>query len=107
MGTESGAPWFMLAMAGFIVLAYVVKEIDPKVVLPVSIIVGCFVGYDSSVNDFLILSRIFVFFPFYYAGILVSKNESLKSLLYLQTYKKRIFFRSGIGCVFYNMYAVY
>ena len=90
LGTGNGVSWFMLAMAAFIILAYVVKEIDPKVVLPVSIIAGCFAGYDSSVSDFLVLSRIIVFFPFYYAGILVSKNESLKSLLYLRTYKKRI-----------------
>ena len=76
LGTESGVPWFMLAMAAFIILAYVVKEIDPKVVLPVSIIAGCFAGYDSSVSDFLVLSRIIVFFPFYYVDLL-SKSSKL------------------------------
>ena len=91
LGVEGNIPWFMFAMAGFILISYIVKDCQPKLVLIVSIIVGCFVGYDKSINDFLVLSRIFVFFPFYYAGILVSNNEYLKSLLYLRTYQKMLF----------------
>ena len=90
LGIESGVPWFMYVMAGFTVLSYIVKECDPKIVLPVSVIVGCFVGYDESVNSFLALSRIFVFFPFYYMGIICKQNETLKSLLYFKTMKKKV-----------------
>lgn len=90
IGVEGGVPWFMLAMAAFTVMSYIVKDCNPKIVLPVSIIMGCFAGYDKSVNDFLVLSRIIVFFPFYYAGSIVRKNDVLKSTFYLRTKKKQI-----------------
>lgn len=90
LGVESGVPWFMYAMAGFTVLSCIVKDCDSKIVLPVSIIVGCFVGYDESVNSFLVLSRIFVFFPFYYMGIICKQTNVLNSFIHLKTKKKLI-----------------
>lgn len=68
-----------------------VKDINPRLVLIMTIIIGFFVGYDKNINDFLVLSRIIVFFPFYYLGILVRGNDSLKSLLYSYSVKKRVF----------------
>jgi fucose 4-O-acetylase-like acetyltransferase len=35
-----------------------------------SVILACLAGYDKNINSFLALSRVIVFFPFYYAGYL-------------------------------------
>lgn len=69
--SEHGVPWFMFALAAFLFLSYVVRKMDYKYILIMSVIVACFAGYDKSVGDFLILSRIFVFYPFYVLGILL------------------------------------
>ena len=91
LGIEGDIPWFMLALAAFTALAYIVKDINPELVFPISIIIGFFVGYDKSVNDFLVLSRIIVFFSFYYAGVIAGQNDAFKSLLYVRNNKKRLF----------------
>lgn len=67
--------WFMFAMAAFILFAYLLRNIDCKFVLLMSIIIGCIAGYDSSINDYLASSRILVYFPYYMAGILAHQNK--------------------------------
>lgn len=78
--SESGLPWYMFAMAAFIFLAYLLRNFNLKRIFFVSVIFACFAGYDQSVNDFLCLSRIIVYFPFYILGMLVNvdklKNEN-------------------------------
>ncbi len=68
--TEDGAPWFMLALAVFMLLSYALREVNAKYIFVFSLIIGCFAGYDSGIGDFLVLSRIFVFYPFYVLGII-------------------------------------
>ena len=72
--TESGLPWFMFALGIFIGIAYLLRDINRKYVLIVSVLIGSMVGYDNKIQDFLVLSRIFVYFPFYVAGIYVYEN---------------------------------
>lgn len=69
--SEDGAPWFMLALAVFALLSYVFRGIDSKYIFVFSLMIGCFAGYDSSIGDFLVLSRIFVFYPFYVMGTML------------------------------------
>lgn len=69
--TESGIPWFMFAMAAFSALAYFLRDLNPRVVLGLSVVLGLFVGYDSSIGDYLFLSRIVVFFPFFWLGVIL------------------------------------
>lgn len=66
--TESGSPWFMLAIFAFNLITAAVKDRSPKYVLAFSIALACFAGYDENINDFLALSRIIVFYPFFYLG---------------------------------------
>lgn len=47
----------------------------------ISLILGCFAGYDPYLGDELVLSRIFVFFPFYWAGYCAGRREEFKTLL--------------------------
>jgi len=74
--SDSQAPWYMFAMMVFILLAYVLRDINNKLfVLLLALGVGCCSGYDASIGDFLITSRIIVFFPFYYLGTLVPSEK--------------------------------
>ena len=65
---DTGIPWYMFAMAAFMIIAYLVKDLPVWFVLPISIMVACLAGYDEKIGSFLYLSRILVFFPFYYTG---------------------------------------
>ena len=65
---DTGIPWYMFAMAAFMVIAYLIKELPLWFVLPISILAACLAGYDENIGSFLYLSRIIVFFPFYYTG---------------------------------------
>jgi len=74
--TEVAAPWFMFAMIVFICLTYALRNINNKpFILLLAAILACFSGYDSSIGDFLVASRIIVFFPFYYLGVLFPKEK--------------------------------
>lgn len=83
--SDQSLPWFMFAMAGFIMITYFLKDIDDKFVFLVAIIIGCYSGYDKTVRDTLILSRILVFYPFYIAGVLAKKRN-----IFLWSNKKNI-----------------
>lgn len=65
---DTGIPWYMFAMAAFMIIAYIVRELPVWFVLPICIMAACLAGYDEQIGSFLYLSRIIVFFPFYYMG---------------------------------------
>ena len=77
--TENGLPWFMFALAVFILLTYLLRNTNLKFVLSVSILFACFAGYIKDIGDFLVLSRIIVFYPFYLLGVL-SDQKKLESI---------------------------
>lgn len=66
--SDAGLPWYMFAMAAYYALAYLLRCVNPKVILVFSVLMALFVGYDSSVGDFLCLSRIIVYLPFFWLG---------------------------------------
>lgn len=78
--TEAGTPWFMYAMAAFILVTYLLRTVDIRVLFGIGIIIGCLAGYDDTLKDYLVLSRFFVFFPFYALGILLKKYANLEKL---------------------------
>lgn len=84
--SEDGSPWFMFAMAVFICAAYTLRDVNIKVVLFLTLTLSCCAGYDKTFGDFLVASRIIVFFPFYYAGKLFSR-EMAKKLAGTRKYK--------------------
>ena len=77
--SDSGLPWYMFAMAAFYTLAFLFRNANSRIILVSSIILGCIVGYDSSVGDFLYLSRIIVFFPFFWVGVML-KPDSFEAI---------------------------
>ncbi len=66
--TEANLPWFMLALFVFSLITIPLSRFSPVYVLIFSILIACLAGYDSEIKSFLSLSRIIVYYPFYYLG---------------------------------------
>lgn len=75
--TDTGIPWYMFAMAAYMVIAYGIRKWNAKACLLVSVILALLAGYVVEIGSFLYLSRILVFFPFYYAGYLLDSETVL------------------------------
>lgn len=85
--SESGIPWFMLSMAFWYAMAYVLQKyrvIPPKwnvfAILAVNIALTCVLGYTDVAGDFLCISKTIVFFPFFWAGLYIDAGKLLKSV---------------------------
>lgn len=77
-----GLEWYMLFLAISLCILYVIKDVKPEVCLVVSIILGVLVGFEDQLIDVLALSRVIVYFPFFYIGYILDRNkvtELLKS----------------------------
>lgn len=78
--SEMGTPWYMYAMAVYILISYLLRTVDIRAVFAIGLIIGCFCGYDAQLGDDFILSRLFVFFPFYSLGILIKEHVDPEKL---------------------------
>lgn len=72
--------WFAFCLFVFSFITMAVKNIKPWYIIVASIIIACVAGYDKNIGDKLCLSRIIVFFPFYYLGYIL-KPESVTKFL--------------------------
>ena len=66
--TESGLPWFVLALVWFHLITIFTKKVEPKYLIIISIIMACFIGYDASISDLFVISRTIVYYPFFLLG---------------------------------------
>ncbi len=73
--TEANLPWFMLALFVFALVTVLLKDFSPKYVLIFSVLLACVAGYDTEIKSFLSLSRIIVYYPFYYLGYLADAKR--------------------------------
>ena len=73
--SDGGLPWFMFVMGAFYLISYLLRDADKRLVLLMSVLVACFVGYDSSIGDWLYLSRTVVFYPFFVLGEMTSPEK--------------------------------
>lgn len=76
--SDTGIPWYMFAMAAYMVIMYGTRKWDARIWLPVTIVIACLAGYIEEIGSFLYLSRIIVFFPFYYVGYLMEPKTVQK-----------------------------
>lgn len=97
-----GLPWYMFAMAVFIIITYLLKDIDKKYIFVIFLLLGLFSGYDKNINDFLVLSRIIVFYPFYLLGTMVNREkiEQLAKKRYLKVFSGAVITAWGAVCFF-------
>lgn len=76
--SENGLPWYMFVLGFYIFITYLLKNFNKKFLLLVSIVIACIAGYNADIGDFLCLSRIIVFYPFYLIGYMLSTKDILK-----------------------------
>ena len=76
--SENGVAWFMFALFAFSLITMLTRHVSPRYVLIVWILLACFAGYDPSVNKVFVLSRIIVFYPFYYLGYILDTDDVLE-----------------------------
>ena len=62
---DGGLSWFMFALAVYTIIMRIIEGQNKRYILIFSIVLACFVGYDPGIGDFLYLSRIIIFFPFF------------------------------------------
>lgn len=72
--------WFMWAMAIWLVITWIFREYDTKIILLLSLVVGCMAGLDKNLGDKLVLMRIIVFLPFFLIGYMLTPDGLLKLL---------------------------
>lgn len=72
---ESGIPWFMFALFAFYLTTVALRRLPSGAVLAVSVILGCAAGYFSFIGDFLVLSRIIVYYPFFFLGYCFDRDK--------------------------------
>lgn len=66
--SESGVPWYLFTLVLYYLIGYYLRDINKRYLLFFSILLALLCGYDPDINDFLVLSRTIVFFPFFLAG---------------------------------------
>lgn len=69
--------WFLISLFCWHILLIFFKRIPAMHGIPISIIIGLFVGYIGDIGHTLSLSRTFVFFPFFLAGYWLTKEQIL------------------------------
>lgn len=72
---ESGMPWVFLGAAFCCVLGWLLRKADGWFVLPAAVVLALACGYTSKVGDFLALSRVVVYFPYFAAGQLLDMDK--------------------------------
>lgn len=72
---DGGLSWFMFALAAYIVILKIIEKQNKEYILVFSIVLACFVGYDPGIGDFLYISRIIIFFPFFLSGVLLQNFD--------------------------------
>lgn len=77
MFSGSEVYWYLGAIIIYNLLIPITNKINYIYLFVFSIIIGLFVGYDNSIGDYLYLSRVIVFFPFYLLGYFFSDNREL------------------------------
>lgn len=76
--TSNDISWFMFAMAAFVLMTYLIRELNKKLILLIVFLVACIASYDNTMGDFLSWGRIVVFFPFYLLGSILNPNFFLR-----------------------------
>lgn len=75
---DTGLPWYMFAMAMYMILTNWIRNQNAKICLVISVLLALAAGYVEEIGSFLYISRILVFFPFYYLGYLLDSETVLR-----------------------------
>jgi fucose 4-O-acetylase-like acetyltransferase len=77
---DASAPWYLLALVIWYLSVPFLERIKAGYLIIGSFLIGLFAGYIGSIGLTFSLSRVFVFFPFFIAGFLLSEDKLEKLL---------------------------
>ncbi|MCL1997793.1 MAG: S-layer homology domain-containing protein [Turicibacter sp.] len=94
--------WFVFALIAWRIITPYVVKMPYAIVL--SAVVAILAGFDNEVGYFMSLSRIFVFYPFFLAGVYLEKSyiDSLKSFPLVRILAVSLFIVSAVGLYFFG-----
>lgn len=72
-----GVYWYLFVLAFYKIICFVLRNVRPGFLMFFSVTLALFSGYDPELGNWLNLSRIVVFFPFYYAGFCLEPQTLL------------------------------
>lgn len=98
---EAGVPWYLLATAIWITATYLLKTVKRELLLPAAFLVGILIGYESVVGDYLVLSRVFTFSPFFLLGYYTDPEKLIQVLTEKSNKTLAIFFLLFVGISIY------
>lgn len=75
--SEKSVSWYLFAMAAWYGITMLVQNLNKKYVFLLSVLLSLVVGFDKDIGDFLCLSRIIVFYPFFLLGNIANKEQIL------------------------------
>lgn len=78
--SDISAPWYLFVLVIFMGITYLVRNIRPAYVLGFAIVLSLISGYDAEIGRYMSLSRIIVFFPYFYAGYILEPEKVAKAL---------------------------
>lgn len=78
--TVSSVPWYAFVVFFYCLITIAVKKMPKTYVFGFAVVLACFVGYDENVGDFLGLSRMICFYPFFFAGYCLDVKKLSEAL---------------------------
>ncbi len=72
--------WFAFALFAFYLITWLIRGVSGRYSLPIALILASVAGYNDNIGDYLCLSRVIVFYPFFLAGYL-TRQERAAALL--------------------------
>lgn len=102
------APWFIFVLFLYYIITIMLRRFDGRYILIGSVMLSCMAGYDSSISDLLQLSRLVVFYPFFYAGYLFDEGK-IREILSWKAIRivSALLLVMGIGFVVLNIHSIY
>ncbi len=77
---QDGVSWFLWVLFVFYILTWLIKDFPKKNILLIAVAFALLAGYDSNIGSNFALSRIAVFYPFFYLGY-STKIEHISKIL--------------------------
>lgn len=76
--SESGVPWYIFVTAVFMSITYLLKRFNHKKILIIAFVLALSVGYIKEIGDTFMLSRIFVYYPYFFLGFMLDREKLLR-----------------------------
>lgn len=102
---EAGPGWYALAMAVYIFISSILKDVDKRKLLLLAVLAGCMAGYDNHLGDHFASARIVTFYPFFLLGLYLEPEEIKKTMKKpVRVISGIILFATFLITILYNQY---